>query len=185
MQNAFYPRRLDGAQMNGRKYAEDYVLEDHVTATGKRSRHRVYQGPYFVFSQPHRELRRIGTRLYLLLGAELALLLPMLLDNTRLGRTVYIVLPVVLSMVPLVRLSLAARCLRAAPARLTRQQRDSLRGQLRGGVFLTVLLSVSCVGTWILAPEPAELLAAVCLHLALAAAAAVLLVCRRVSTYAE
>lgn len=159
--------------MAGRKYASDYRLEKHVSPDGKMESTPVYQGAWFTFVQPADQIRRLRKTLLTGCAAVLLLLLPMLFDNTRLGRTVYVVLPAVLSLVPVYLLLASARRLGFPEDPFTREHRDKTDKRIRGGaVALTVCLAVSCVGSLVhfilkgIAVN--EIFCVVCLFLALA-----------------
>lgn len=160
--------------MASRKYAADYRLEKHVSPDGKVESIPVYQGKYFTFVQPAEQIRRLRKILLIGCGVLLVLLLPMLFDNTRLGRTIYVVLPAVLSLVPLYLLLAGARRLGFSQNPFTREHRDKTDKRIQGGcIALTACLAVSCAGSvihFILKGIAAnEIFCVVCLFLALAA----------------
>jgi len=133
--------------MSGRKYAADYRIENHVLPDGRTESTRVYQGPYYTFTATKAELSRLRRNLFIGAGSTLALLIPMLLDNTRLGRTVYIVLPAVLSLLPVYLLLAAARRLGFPEDPFTREHRDKTDRRIRGAsAGMSVLLAISCAG---------------------------------------
>ena len=159
--------------MATRKYVSDYRLEQHVTPDGKVESVSVYQGACFTFVQPAERIRWLRKFLLSSCLLTLALLLPMLLDNTRLGRTIYVVLPAVSTLVPLYLLLAGARRLGASEVPFTREHRDKTDNRIRGAsVALTVCLAISCLGSvihFVIKGVAAnEIFCVVCLFLALA-----------------
>lgn len=142
---------VGGGPMAGRKYAADYRIENHVLPDGKVEATRVYQGTWYSYVAEKEEIARL--RKMLLGGAvgTLLLLIPMLLDNTRLGRTFYIVLPACFCLVPIYLLLAAVRRLGFADDPFTREHRDKTDRRIRVScVALTMLLAVSCGGCLVL-----------------------------------
>lgn len=124
--------------MGSRKYAADYRLE------GKRP---VYTGQYYAYVQPSGELRRLRRGLYIACSAVTVSLVPLLMDNTRLSRTWYILLPAAGALVPLCLLFTVAWQLKDTAAPFTRAHRDRTDLRLRwASVALSVLLGAGCVG---------------------------------------
>ncbi len=165
--------------MASRKYASDYRLEQHILPNGKTERIPVYEGRYFRFTASPQQLRFLQRLLFAGCGAILLLLLPMLLDNTRLGRTVYVILPAAFTMIPLYLLLASARRLRMAQSPFIREHRDKTDNRIRGAsVALTVILGISCLGSvlhFILnGVARNELLPVVCLFLALGVSVVIL-----------
>lgn len=166
-------RILDGDSMAARKYVSDYRLEQHIAPNGKVESIPVYQGTYFTFVHPAEQIRRLRKLLLVDCAAVLVLLLPMLFDNTRLGRTIYVVLPAVSTLVPLYLLLAGARRLGFSEDPFTREHRDKTDNRIRGAsVALTVCLAISCAGSvihFIIKGIAAnEVFCVVCLFLALA-----------------
>lgn len=162
-----------GESVAGKKYASDYRLETHVSPRGKTESIPVYQGKYFTFTEPAERVAFLRKLLLIGCGAEILLLLPMLLDNTRLGRTFYIVLPAVFSFVPLCLLLAGARRLGFSENPFIREHRDKTDNRIRGAaITLSVCLAISCLGSVIhfllngIAAN--EIFCVVCLFLALA-----------------
>ena len=133
--------------MTQRRYASDYRLEDSVTPNGSIETRRIYQGVYYRFCQEERVLRRAGKRLCLLCAGCLLCLLPMLFNNSRIGRTIYVLLPVAFTLLPMYHgMAVGVRmCKYHAP--LTRQMRDQTDHRLRAcGVWLMVMLGLDAAG---------------------------------------
>lgn len=164
---------VDGECMAARKYVSDYRLEKHILPNGKVESVPVYQGAYFTFVHPA-EIRRLHKCLLATCLAVFALLVPMFLDNTRLGRTIYVILPAAAVLVPLYLLLASARRLGFTEDPFTREHRDKTDNRIRGAsVALTVTLAATCAGTVLhfilngIASD--EIFCAACLMLALAA----------------
>lgn len=164
--------QLGGGPMAGRKYAADYRIENHVLPDGKVEATRVYQGTWYSYVATKEEIARLRKMLLSGTVGILLLLIPMLLDNTRLGRTFYIVLPACFCLVPIYLLMAAVRRLGFAEDPFTREHRDKTDRRIRvSSVALTVLLAVSCIGCLVLGILKGfasdEILCMVCLLLAL------------------
>ena len=133
--------------MAGRKYASDYRLESHVSPEGKVESIPVYQGKLFTFVEPPERIARLRKTLAVLVSLVALLLIPMLLDNTRLGRTIYIVLPAVFSFLPVYLLMASIRRLKRGEDPFTREHRDKTDKRIcSGSVMLTVCLAISSIG---------------------------------------
>ena len=133
--------------MAARKYVSDYRLEKHILPNGKVESIPVYEGAYFTFVNPA-EARRLRKLLLVTCIAVFALLIPLFLDNTRLGRTIYVILPAAAALVPLYLLLASARRLGFSEDPFTREHRDKTDNRIRGAsVALTVILAVACAGT--------------------------------------
>lgn len=139
--------------MADRHYVSDYRVEEHVAPDGTTQSERVYQGKYYRFCREAGEIGSLGKRL-LFVSALIALcLLPLLFNNTRIGRTIYVLLPVAFTLLPLYHLCAVGLRLLRYQQPLTRQARDLTDRRLRtAAVWLTVLLagdSLGCIGYWI------------------------------------
>lgn len=159
--------------MAARKYASDYRLERHILPNGKAESIPVYQGAYFTFVHSEK-IRRLRKCLLLTCALVFGLMIPLLLDNTRLGRTVYVVLPVVSALVPLYLLLAGARRLGFPEDPFTREHRDKTDHRIQGAsIALTVCLAIGAAGCALhfslhgIAAD--EIFCAVCLVLALSA----------------
>ena len=159
--------------MAARKYASDYRLEKHILPNGKVESVPVYQGTNFTFVHPA-EIRRLQRCLLFTCAVVFCLMIPMFLDNTRLGRTIYVVLPAVSALAPLYLLLAGARRLGFLEDPFTREHRDKTDHRIQGAsIALTVCLAISvagCVLHFILHGIAAnEIFCAACLVLALSA----------------
>lgn len=136
-----------GVRMSERRYASDYRLEEYITPKGKMATRRIYQGDYYRFRREEKDIHAFGKRLLLLGGVCLILLVPMLFNNTRIGRTVYVLLPVAFTLLPLYHVGAVGMRLRKASEPMTRQMRDLTDRRLRtAGVWLVVMLGVDILG---------------------------------------
>lgn len=133
--------------MTQRRYASDYRLEESVTPNGGIETRRIYQGVYYRFCQEERVIRQSGKRLCLLCAGCLICLLPMLFNNSRIGRTIYVLLPVAFTLLPMYHgMAVGVRMCRYQEP-LTRQMRDQTDLRLRSsGVWLTVMLGLDTAG---------------------------------------
>lgn len=158
--------------MADRHYVSDYRLEEHVAPDGTAQSERVYQGTYYRFCRDAGEIRSLGKQILLVSALIIVCLLPLLLNNTQIGRTFYVLLPVVFTLLPLYHLgAVGVRLLRYRQP-LTRQMRDLTDCRLRqASVWLQVLLggdSLGCIGYWISKGlQKGELLCVVGIFLAL------------------
>lgn len=133
--------------MAARKYVSDYRLEKHVNPDGKVETVRIYQGPRFEYCAAEEKLRSL--RKQILLGAVLVIvcLLPLLFNNTQIGRTFYVILPMAFTLLPWYLLAVAGWRLGKFQQPLTREERDQTDKRLRtASVWLTAMLSVTLAG---------------------------------------
>ncbi len=168
--------------MADRKYASDYRLETFVNARGKPEQRRIYQGPDFVFCYPARIRRFAYTVLGVAIGV-LLLLLPMFLSDTMITRTIYVLLPVALTLLPVYWLLAVARRLFLTKEPFTREHRDKTQRRLRrASITLTVLLAVAFAGalayTFLVGVQPGEPVSIACIAVALAASVYLLPQCK-------
>lgn len=134
--------------MTQRRYASDYRLEDSVTPKGGIQTRRIYQGVYYRFCQEEDILRRAGKKLCLLSIGCLICLMPILFNNSRIGRTIYVLLPVAFTLLPMYHVAAVGVRLCKYEALLTRQMRDQTDGRLgKASVWLTVLLGLDSIGS--------------------------------------
>lgn len=134
--------------MADRKYVSDYRLEDYVAPDGHRRQRRVYEGTYFRFALAPEKIRSFGLALFGQVVLAILLLLPLLFNNTQIGRTAYVILPMGFSLVPVYQLGAVSFRLRKLPERLTRQQRDLTDTRLKhASLGLLVLEGMTSIGT--------------------------------------
>lgn len=140
--------------MSERRYASDYRLEDYVTPKGGMATRRIYQGVYYRFCQTEALVRGLGRKLCLLGLAVFACLLPMLFNNTQIGRTIYVLLPIAFTLIPIYHIAAVGVRLLRFRQPLTRQMRDLTDRRLRSAsIWLTVMLGLDVLGCavyWIL-----------------------------------
>ena len=133
--------------MGKRKYVSDYAIEDYQDEKGKLRSRRVYQGKHYRFIKPTREIIRLRYTIIIVCVLVAALLLSVLLADTALGRTAYIVLPAVLSFAPVYLLLAAAIRLDPKLEQFTREHRDKTEKRIRAAVpVLLTFLTVACIG---------------------------------------
>lgn len=133
--------------MGKRKYVSDYAIEDYQNEKGKLRSRRVYQGKYYRFRSTPEEVKKLRYTIIIVCSLIAALLLPVLLADSLLSRTVYIVLPAVLSLIPAYFLVAAAIRLDPKLERFTREHRDKTENRIRGSIpILAAFLAVACIG---------------------------------------
>ncbi len=133
--------------MGHRKYASDYSLEEHLDGSGRFQTDRVYRGKYYRFVCGPEQAGRNGNKLLLASALIAALLLPLLFNNTQMGRTFYVLLPVAFCLVPLYHLTAVGWRMRTYPERLTREEKDLTQERLAGTLlWLAGILWVTCIG---------------------------------------
>lgn len=134
--------------MAGRKYVSDYRLEESLTPSGRMETKRVYRGEYYRYQESPECIRKLRLRILLVCVAVIVLMLPMLLTNSDLGRTIYVVLPVAASFVPLYLLLAGARRLGFPDVRFTREHRDKTERRIaRSNLLLSIFLGIGSVGS--------------------------------------
>lgn len=134
--------------MADRKYVSDYRLEEYVTPDGRRRERRVYEGAYFRFALEQPKIRKFSLALLVQVFLEVLLFMPLLFNNTKIGRTVYVVLPMGFMLIPLYQLGAVSYRLRKLAGKLTRQQRDLTDTRLRhSSAGLLVLTTIAVIGT--------------------------------------
>lgn len=139
--------------MGQRRYAADYRLEEYVTPKGDVQTRRVYQGATYRFCRKEADVQQDGKKLCLISALCFAGLLPILFNNTQIGRTVYVLLPIAFTLIPVYHVAAAGVRMQKYESPLTRQQRDLTDRRLKSGsVGLTVMLgldSAGCLAYWI------------------------------------
>ena len=131
-----------------RKYASDYRLETHLDPSGKAETVRIYQGPRFVYCADAEQIGMLRKRV--LLGAVLIIvcLLPLLFNNSQIGRTFYVILPMAFSLLPWYLTAVAGWRLGKFPLPLTREQKDQTDVRLRvAAVWQAALLGITFAGS--------------------------------------
>ena len=133
--------------MVSRKYVGDYRLENVPDRRGKLKTVPVYRGPLFRFKAENGVVKAAKRRLLLLMAiATAALLATMLLRSEFLTR-IYIVMPLVLSILPAVLLWMGVYNLFTAGESVRRDQCDRIHNRFAGwSVVLAVLSAFSLIG---------------------------------------
>ncbi len=183
-----YTGKIGGEQMAGRKYVSDYRLETVVTPSGKRETKRIYQGVYYRFERSRQDILRLRRHILLVALASAMLIFPLLMTETYLSHTIYIVLPVAAAFVPLYLLLAGARRLGFSEERFTREHRDKTEKRIaRASLWLSIFLGAAVIGGIVyLCLRTAVLEEFLCVgSLALAFAASVWLLPRRKNAKAE
>lgn len=133
--------------MSDRKYASDYRLEDYVAPDGRLRSRRVYQGERFRFVRGQESLSKFSLALSGQVVLAAVLLLPLLVNNTQIGRTIYVILPMAFMLIPIFQLGAVCFRLRRYREPVTRQQRDLTDTRLRRCAWgLLILAAVTAVG---------------------------------------
>lgn len=134
--------------MGYRDYAKDYEIE-YIERPGKKRPkiHKIYVGPYFRFTKPFEEIRRL--RLYyllLLLLTGISLLVPMCIDCS-FSRTWYIEVPAVTAWIPWLLSAGAVWRLWTAKNLVDREHYELMHDRMSGSaLFLLGFCSISSVG---------------------------------------
>ena len=133
--------------MGYKDYAKDYEIE-YVERLGRRPRAvRIYVGPYYVFTCPEEELKKLR-RFYLaaVLASALLLLLPMCIDCTA-TRTWYVQLPAAGAWIAWLLAASAVWRLWTATGKMEREHSELISNRLSGGAaFMMGLSAVSSLG---------------------------------------
>lgn len=133
--------------MSDRKYTSDYVLEEHLGPDGKLQTNRIYRGTYYRFIRPQTQIRQLGSRLLIMSALVLVLMLPLLFNNSQIGRTFYVLLPMAFVLIPLYQLAAVGWRLKTWELPLTRQQKDLTQGRLHQALpWLAALLALDTLG---------------------------------------
>ena len=128
--------------MVSRKYVGDYRLENVPGRGGKLKTVPVYRGPLFRFKAEKQALRASRQRLLMLTClASAALLVTMLLRTEMLTR-IYVVMPLVLSILPMVLLWMGIYNLFTAGDSVRRDQSDRIHNRFAGWSVVLIVLSV-------------------------------------------
>lgn len=131
-----------------RKYASDYRLDRHLLPNGKEETVRIYQGPRYSYCGSPEQIIRLRKRI--LLGAVLVMvcLLPLLFNNTQIGRTIYVLLPMAFAFLPWYLLAIAGWRLGKFPQPMTREEKDQTDVRLRrSALWLLILLGLTAGGS--------------------------------------
>ncbi len=136
-----------GEQMAGRKYISDYRVEKVVTPSGKTVDNLVYLGRYYRYIQPREQICKLRRHILLVAIATALLIFPLLMTETYLSHTIYVVLPVAAAFVPLYLLLAGARRLGFGEERFTREHRDKTEKRIaRASLWLCIFLGLTAAG---------------------------------------
>ena len=111
--------------MGIRKYASDYRLEEHVLPNGKSQTTRIYQGPHFRFVAPEEEVAQLRRKILLASALVIVGLIPLFLNNTQIGRTFYVMIPMAFTLLPWYYALLAGWRIGKVVQPLIREEKDS------------------------------------------------------------
>lgn len=137
--------------MISRKYTGDYRLENQTEADGTIKTVPVYRGAYYVFE--FEKKRTYAIRLYgaCALVFWVAVLTGLLL-NTRCARSLWVVFPQVLSLLPAGYASVGIWDMIKAPDQMIREKAEHVRDRISGGALAALILaSASVIGSGVTA----------------------------------
>ena len=133
--------------MVSKKYVGDYRLENVPNRRGKLKTVPVYRGPLFRFKAEEKRLAAAKRRLLVLtVIASAALLVTMLLRAEILSR-IYVVMPLILSILPTVLLWMGLYNLFTAGESVPRDKCDRIHNRFAGwSIVLLALAALSLIG---------------------------------------
>ncbi len=133
--------------MVSRKYVGDYRLENVPGRRGKLKTVAVYRGPLFRFKAEEQTLKTARRRLLMLTGLASAALLVTMFLRAEMLRRIYVVMPLVLSILPTALLWMGIYNLFTAGDSVRRDQSDRIHNRFAGwSVVLIVLSAFSLLG---------------------------------------
>ncbi len=133
--------------MVSRKYVGDYRLENVPDRRGKLKTVPVYRGPLFRFSADEKTLKTAKRRVLALTAVLTAALLVTLLLPSELLQRLYVVMPLVLSIIPAMLLWTGVYHLFTAGPAVPRDKCDKIHNRFAGwSVVLTALSALSLFG---------------------------------------
>lgn len=137
--------------MVSRKYVGDYRLENITDRRGKLKTVPVYRGPLFRFKAEGKTLKIAKRRLLLLTALATAALLVTMLLRSQLLTRIYVVMPLVLSILPAVLLWMGVYNLFTAGESVRRDQSDRIHNRFAGWSVVLIVLSVFSLAGQIIA----------------------------------
>ena len=137
--------------MVSRKYVGDYRLENITDRRGKIKTVPVYRGPLFRFKAEGKTLKIAKRRLLLLTALATAALLVTMLLHSQLLTRIYVVMPLVLSILPAVLLWMGVYNLFTAGESVRRDQSDRIHNRFAGWSVVLIVLSVFSLAGHIIA----------------------------------
>lgn len=127
--------------MVSRKYVKDYRLEDSLDARGRFRSKAVYIGGDYGFERPEQATARAKWTVFGLSFGSCLLFIGALLPNSLAARTMYCVLPLAASAVPLAIGMMGAYALVTAREPFRREQADKISQRLPIAALLTLIFS--------------------------------------------
>ncbi len=126
--------------MISKKYTKDYRVEARLTKHGRVRDEAVYCGEHFRFARPQEDVRRSFRYLAAAeLGMALLTIVPMCFPCAY-CKQMYIVLPLVLSLIPVYLLLTALNRVRTAGETVIREHRDKIANRFPAGALLQLIL---------------------------------------------
>ncbi len=133
--------------MVSKKYVGDYRLENVTDRRGKLKTVPVYRGPLFRFVAEDTRLKTAKRRMLLLTALVTAALLIIMLLRVEMLMRIYVVMPLVLCILPVVLLWMGVFNLFTAGDSVRRDQGDRIHNRFAGwSVVLIVLSAFSLLG---------------------------------------
>lgn len=127
--------------MISKKYTKDYRVEARLTKHGRVRDEAVYCGEHFRFARPIEDVRR---SFRYLAAAELVMalltILPMCFPCNY-CKQMYVVLPLVLSLIPVYLLLTALYRVRAAGETVIREHRDKIANRFPAGALVQLIMA--------------------------------------------
>ena len=128
--------------MVSKKYVGDYRLENIKDRKGRLKTVPVYRGPLFRFQADAETLKKAKLRFLVLNVIAAAALLITLLLKSELLQRVYVIMPLILSLLPMVLLWSGLYHLFSAGASVRRDQSDRIHHRFAGWSVVLLALSV-------------------------------------------
>ena len=116
--------------MGIKKYIGDYRKEDIIKPNGKPGMTATYIGKYYCFVEPEAVVQKAGARFALLSAVALLLCVAPFCLNAKGGHTLYVSVPHVITLFPLVHLLMGVYALRTRKPPLIREFKDKIEGRI-------------------------------------------------------
>jgi len=131
-----------------RKYTKDYRVEARLTKRGAVRDEAIYCGAYFKFSRPREAIRRcLRFHSAAELGIALSIIAPMCFPCAY-CKQIYIVLPLVLSLLPVWFLFMALYRVQTAGEKVIREHRDKIANRFpTAALFQLIAAGLVLIGT--------------------------------------
>lgn len=125
--------------MVSKKYTKDYRVEARLTKRGAVRDEAIYCGEYFTFSRPREDVRRSMWLLSAVeLGIALSILAPMCFPCAY-CRQMYVVLPLVLSLIPVYFLAVSLYRVWTAGEKVIHEHRDKIANRFPAFALLQII----------------------------------------------